>query len=41
MEVVALTAESLEDDAEGNGPKVLVPRLSPPCLEDRKRDLLS
>lgn len=37
----ASTAESLEGDAEGNGPRALVPRLSPPSLEDRKRDSLS
>lgn len=37
----ASTAESLEGDAEGTGPRAPVPRLSPPCLEDRKRETRS
>lgn len=36
----ASTDECPEDDAEGTGPRALVPRLSPPCLEDRKRESL-
>lgn len=37
----ASIAESPEGDAEDSEPRVPVPRLSPPRLEDRKRDSLS